>query len=249
MGKSDGYKATLKRLQIEMVQTQAWLMAEGRRVLVVLEGRDTAGKDGAIRRMTAHMAPRHTRVVALPKPTDRETTQWYFQRYTPHFPAAGEFVVFNRSWYNRGGVEPVMGFCTPDQHAAFLEDAPEFEDMLTRHGIALIKLWLDISREEQADRLEARREDPLKKFKISALDGEAQARWDDYSTARDQMLWATHTGHAPWTIVATDRKKDARIGIMSQVLSRLERPDRDEPIVPDPDIVFPFHEAEGRMAP
>lgn len=134
MTKNDGYKASLKRLQIEMVQTQAWLMAEGRRVLVVLEGRDTAGKDGAIRRMTAHMAPRNTRVVALPKPTERETTQWYFQRYTPHFPAAGEFVVFNRSWYNRGGVEPVMGFCTPAEHAAFLEDAPEFEDMLTRHA-------------------------------------------------------------------------------------------------------------------
>lgn len=248
MGKSDGYKADLERLQIEMVQTQAWLMAEGRRVLVLFEGRDTAGKDGSIRRMTAHMAPRNTRVVALPKPTDRETGQWYFQRYAPHLPAAGEFVVFNRSWYNRGGVEPVMGFCTPAQHAAFLDDAPEFEDMLVRDGIVLIKLWLDISREEQARRLAARREDPLKKFKLSALDDEAQKRWDAYSTARDQMLWATHTPHAPWTIVATDRKKDARVGIMRHVLSRLERPGRDAPVTPDPDIVFPFDEAEGRMA-
>lgn len=250
MGKSsDDYDAALESLQLEMVRTQAWLIAEGRRVVVVLEGRDTAGKDGAIRRMTAHMAPRATRVVALPKPTERETTQWYFQRYVPHLPAAGEFVVFNRSWYNRGGVEPVMGFCTPAEHAAFLEDAPAFEDMLTRHGMVLIKLWLDISREEQADRLEARREDPLKKFKLSSLDAEAQKRWDDYSTARDQMLWATHTGHAPWTIVATDRKKDARLGVIRHVLSRLERPDREEPITPDPDIVFSFTDAEGRMAP
>lgn len=249
MGEKDSYKKTLERLQLEMVRTQAALMDQGRRVVVVLEGRDTAGKDGTIRRLTAHMAARATRVVALPKPTERETGQWYFQRYVPHMPAAGEFVVFNRSWYNRAGVEPVMGFCTPAQHAAFLSAAPEFEDMLTREGIVLIKLWLDISRQEQARRLEERREDPLKQFKLSALDAEAQARWDAYSAARDQMLWATHTPHAPWMVVATDRKKDARLNVIRHILSRLDRPDRTEAIAADPDILFPFDQAEGRLAP
>jgi polyphosphate kinase 2 len=197
--KKDAYEDELGRLQLAIVETQAWAIEQGLRVVIVLEGRDTAGKDGAIKRLTEYMSPRQTRVVALPKPNDREATQWYFQRYTPHLPAAGETVIFNRSWYNRAGVEPVMGFCTPEQHAQFLKDAPRFERMLTGDGIVLIKLWLDISRAEQARRLEARRRDPLKRFKLSSLDAEAEARFDAYSAARDRMLAETHTDHAPWT--------------------------------------------------
>lgn len=190
--KKDGYRKTLERLQGLLVETQAWVIAEGIRPLIVFEGRDSAGKDGAIKRITEFAAPRQTRVVALPKPTDRETSQWYFQRYVPHLPAAGETVIFNRSWYNRAGVEPVMGFCTPGQYESFLKDAPHFERMLTDDGIVLIKLWLDISKGEQAKRLEERIEDPLKRFKVSPLDKEAQARWDAYSQARDRIVRDPH---------------------------------------------------------
>ncbi|MBN8528133.1 MAG: polyphosphate kinase 2 [Caulobacterales bacterium] len=247
MSKSDDYDAELEQLQIQLVETQAWAMEQGLRVLILFEGRDSAGKDGAIKRIVEYMAPRQTRVVALPKPTERETGQWYFQRYVPHLPARGEIVLFNRSWYNRGGVEPVMGFCTPDQHEQFLHDAPRFERMLTDDGVILIKLWLDISKSEQAERLTARTTDPLKRFKTSPLDAEAQKRWDAYSAARDGMLAATHTDQAPWTIVATDKKKRARLNIIRYILHRLDRPglkaDR-----PDPDIVFPADRAEGRLA-
>ncbi|RZJ89419.1 MAG: polyphosphate kinase 2, partial [Brevundimonas sp.] len=211
MGKLDDYEDALEALQGLLVTTQAWTIETGVRTLIVLEGRDSAGKDGAIKRITEFMSPRQTRVVALPKPTERETTQWYFQRYVPHLPAGGETVIFNRSWYNRGGVEPVMGFCKPGQHAQFLKDAPRFEKMLAGDGIKLIKLWLDISKEEQAKRLQDRATDPLKRFKVSPLDAEAQKRWDSYSAARDQILEATHTDAAPWTVVATDDKKTARL--------------------------------------
>ena len=176
MGKKDDYDDALERLQVAMVETQAWTIAEGRRTLIVFEGRDTAGKAGAIKRMTEYMSPRQTRVVALPKPTEREATQWYFQRYVAHLPAAGETVILNRSWYNRGGVEPVMGFCTPDQHAHFLRNAPRFERMLTDDGVVLIKLWLDISRQEQSQRLAERRDGPLKRFQLASLAAEAGAR-------------------------------------------------------------------------
>ena len=168
--KSDAYETELEQIQLAIVQAQAWSIEHGSRVVIVLEGRDTAGKDGAIKRLTEYMSPRQTRVVALPKPSDRDTSQWYFQRYVPHLPAAGETVIFNRSWYNRAGVEPVMGYCTPEQYAQFMTDAPRFERMLTDDGIILIKIWLDISRKEQAARLKARRTDPLKKFKLSSLD-------------------------------------------------------------------------------
>ena len=164
--KKDDYDRTLENLQIQWVEAQAWAIEQGVRTLIVFEGRDSAGKDGAIKRLTEYMSPRQTRVVALPKPNERETSQWYFQRYVPHLPAAGETVILNRSWYNRGGVEPVMGFCTPAQHEAFLREAPLFERMLTDDGIILIKFWLDISREEQAKRLAERVADPLKRFKV-----------------------------------------------------------------------------------
>ncbi len=246
--KSKAYDAALEQLQIELVDTQAWAIEQGLKVLIVFEGRDSAGKDGAIKRLTEHASPRQTRVVALPKPTERETGQWYFQRYVPHLPSAGETVIFNRSWYNRGGVEPVMGFCTPEQHAQFLKDAPRFERMLTDSGIILIKLWLDITKEEQAKRLSERLTDPLKKFKVSSLDAEAQDRWNAYSAARNQMLEETHSGHAPWTIIATDDKKTARLDIIRHILRTANRPgvkvDK-----PDKDIVFTADKSEGRLAP
>lgn len=248
MGKSDDYETELERLQIELVETQAWAIEKGLRVLILFEGRDAAGKDGAIKRIVENMAPRQTRVVALPKPTERETSQWYFQRYVPHLPAAGETVIFNRSWYNRAGVEPVMGFCTPEQQARFLKDAPRFERMLVDDGVLLIKLWLDISRQEQAERLAQRTTDPLKRFKVSPLDAEAQTRWDAYSAARDRMLAETHADHAPWTVVATDRKKTARLNIIRHILRRLDRPGGDAP-KPDPEVVFAGDETRGRLSP
>jgi polyphosphate kinase 2 len=241
------YEEALVRLQIQMVETQAWAMEKGLKVLILFEGRDAAGKDGAIKRMTEHMAPRQTRVIALPKPTEREASQWYFQRYVPHLPAEGETVLFNRSWYNRAGVEPVMGFCTPEQHEQFLKDAPEFERMLVQSGIILIKLWLDISREEQAKRLSERSNDPLKRFKVSALDAEAQNRWTDYSKARDLMLKKTDSDFAPWTVIATDKKKRARLNIMRHVLARIDRPGIQHEAV-DTDIVFAASDAKGRLA-
>jgi len=236
MAKAESYDDALVRLQTELVAAQAWAIEQGLKVVLVFEGRDTAGKDGAIKRITEYAAPRRTRVVALPKPTERETSQWYFQRYVPHLPSAGEFVIFNRSWYNRAGVEPVMGYCTRGECEQFLADAPRFERMLVDSGILLIKIWLDISKAEQARRLEARLTDPLKRFKVSALDGEAQARWDAYSEARDRMLATTHTPDAPWTVVATDRKKDARLNILRHVLARLDHPGSTVE-APDPAIV------------
>ena len=246
MAKKDEYEAELEALQIELVATQAWAIEQGLKVLVVFEGRDTAGKDGAIKRITEFASPRQTRVVALPKPTERETGQWYFQRYVPHLPSAGEFVLFNRSWYNRAGVEPVMGFCTPEQHEQFLDDVPKFEKMLTNSGIILIKFWLDISKDEQAKRLTERTTDPLKRFKVSSLDAEAQTRWDAYTAARDRMLAETHSKETPWTIVATDDKKSARLNIIRHILHRLDRPDSKVGKT-DKDIVFGADQAKGRL--
>jgi len=248
MGKKDDYDKQLETLQIEWVETQHWAIEQGLKILILFEGRDSAGKDGAIKRIVENASPRQTRVIALSKPTDRETTQWYFQRYVPYLPGACETVIFNRSWYNRAGVEPVMGFCTPEQTDAFLRDAPRFERMVIDNGTVLLKLWLDITKEEQAKRLEARVQDPLKRFKISALDGEAQKRWDDYSAARDRMLATTHTDHAPWTVIATDDKKTARLNILRHVLRRMDRPGA-KVAKPDGDVVFAASEADGRLAP
>lgn len=243
----------LRDLQIGLVRYQTWAMEAGQKALIVMEGRDAAGKDGSIRRITEHMAPRNTRVVALPKPSDRERSQWYFQRYVRHLPAAGEFVIFNRSWYNRGGVEPVMGFCTPEQHEEFLRDAPNFERMLVESGIRLIKLWLDISKSEQAERLDERRSDPIKALKVSPLDAEAQKKWDAYSAARNEMLTRTHTELAPWRIVRADRKKLARPAIIQVLLNELApKKIAEKAGVPDGDIVFPFEPSaltDGRLAP
>jgi len=246
--KSDDYDADLERLQILLVEAQHWTIDQNRKTVIVFEGRDSAGKDGAIKRVTQYASPRQTRVVALPKPTERETSQWYFQRYVPHLPACGETVLFNRSWYNRAGVEPVMGFCTPEQHARFLSDAPLFERMLTDDGVILIKLWLDITKAEQARRLAERMEDPLKRFKVSPLDAEAQARWDDYSAARDRMLDETNHDHAPWTVIATDDKKTARLNIVRHILRSIGGPGAAAD-APDKDVVFLASNAKGRLAP
>ena len=252
MAKHLDYKKDLHDLQVALVRWQIGAMKAGEKVVVVLEGRDAAGKDGTIKRIVEHLSPRNTRVVALPKPSDRQETQWYFQRYVPHLPAAGEIVVFNRSWYNRAGVEKVMGFSTPRQQEQFIGDAPEFERMLIQADIRLVKYWLDISKSEQAVRLDARRTDPLKQLKVSPLDGVAQQKWKDYSKARDDMLMRTNIEQAPWICVRNDHKKKGRINLIRDLLHRVAPKDIARDVdKPDPQIVFPFEAAaleDGRLA-
>lgn len=238
-------------LQVALVRYQQWAAESGARAVVVLEGRDTAGKDGAIRTITRHLAVRQTRVVALPKPTEHERSQWFFQRYVAHLPAAGEIVIFNRSWYNRAGVEVVNGFSTAEEQERFLQDVPGFEAMLVGDGIRLVKLWLDISREAQAERLESRRSDPLKALKISALDAVAQSKWDDYTVARDTMLTRTSTPDAPWVCVHADHKKRARRAIIRHLLRQLAPKEIAKGIdAPDADTLFTFEASaigDGRL--
>ena len=219
------YARELRRLQIELVKLHRYVIARGRRVLVILEGRDGAGKDGTIKRIAEHLSPREVRVVAPGKPSDREETEWYFQRFAVHLPAAEEIVLFNRSWYNRAGVEYVMKFCTRAEREAFLESAPGFERMLVRSGIHLLKYYLDITRAEQARRLRERRRDPLKQWKLSPVDEAAQRHWSDYSRARDQMLVRTHTRDAPWMVVRADDKRQARLNVIRDILARVPAPD------------------------
>lgn len=247
----DDYETEEHELQVALVKFQQYAVQAGETDLVIFEGRDAAGKDGAIKRVVEHLSIRNTRVVALPKPSDRERSQWYFQRYVPHLPAAGELVIFNRSWYNRAGVERVMGFATEAEQEIFLRDVTPFERMLTDGGVQIVKLWLDISRDEQAKRLAARTSDPLKALKVSPLDAVAQEKWDDYTRARDEMLTRTHCPEAPWVIVHTDRKKTARLNIMRYLLKVLAphgiaRTVRE----PDPDVLFEFEVAaltDGRL--
>ena len=220
------YKRTLRSLQIELVKLQRHLIESKARVLVILEGRDGAGKDGTIKRLTEHMSPRETRVHAPGKPSSRQETEWYFQRFIPFLPAAEEFVVFNRSWYNRAGVERVMGFCDKEQLAAFFDMVVPFESMLVRDGIELRKYYLDISRKEQKKRLEDRREDPLKQWKISPVDEQALEHWKDYSHAKDEMFERTNHAGAPWRVVAGDVKKIARLELMRDLLSSFDYPDK-----------------------
>lgn len=252
MSHDDHDLTKLERLQLAFVHMQAAAIASGERTVLVLEGRDGAGKDGAIKRIVEHLSPRATRVVALPKPSDRERGQWYLQRYVAHLPSAGELVIFNRSWYNRAGVEVVMGFSTPAEQAEFLRDAPDFERMLVESGIRLVKLWLDITKDEQAKRLDARRTDPLKALKVSDMDAVAQSKWDGYSAARDVMLTRTHTALAPWHVVRADDKKRARVAMMRHILRAIAPAGiADEVDGPDPDILFPFQPdalTDGRMA-
>jgi len=239
--KDDAYETELAKLQLALVKHQQQAMKGGDKALIIFEGRDAAGKDGAISRMIEHLSIRATRVVALPKPTELETSQWYFQRYVPHLPAAGQVVIFNRSWYNRAGVERVMGFSTPAQQETFLRDVPHFEEMLVESGLKLVKIWLDISRKEQAERLKERREDPLKALKTSPLDDVAQEKWADYSAARNEMLTRTHNAAAPWTCVVTDKKKQARLNVMRHVIKSIAPEDIAAGVgEPDPGILFPF---------
>jgi polyphosphate kinase len=220
--KNSEYENELRRLQVELSHLQAWVKAKGLRVIVIFEGRDGAGKGGTIRAITERLSPRVFRVVALPAPSDREKTQNYLQRYMAHFPAAGEVVIFDRSWYNRAGVEYVMGFCTPEQHARFLELTPQLEKFIVEGGTILVKLWLEVGAKEQRRRFEARITDPMRQWKLSPMDLPSLTRWYDYSRARDLMLKKTDTKHAPWHIVRSDNKKSARLNTIAHLLSAIK---------------------------
>lgn len=223
----DEYDDTLERLQIELVKLQAWQQAHKQRVLILFEGRDAAGKGGTINALREYMNPRNARNVALTKPTESETGQWYFQRYITHFPTSGEFVTFDRSWYNRAGVEPVMGFCTPEQHRDFLEATPGFEKMIVDERIHFFKFWLNIGQEMQLKRFHDRRHSPLTNWKFSPIDIAGIAKWDAYTEMRDLMFDRTHTAHAPWIIVRSNDKRRARIAVIRRVLQSLPYTDRD----------------------
>jgi polyphosphate kinase 2 len=247
------YLHELRKLQIELVKLHRHVIAHDLKILVILEGRDSAGKDGTIKRIVEHLSPRETRVVAPGKPSNREETEWYFQRFVRWLPAAQEIVLFNRSWYNRAGVEPVMKFCTPAQHEAFLEAAPRFERLLVRSGTFLLKYYLDISRKEQARRLRERRKDPLKQWKISPVDDAAQQHWRDYSRARDSMLLRTHHEEAPWIVVRADDKPQVRLNVIRDLLTRIPT-GKHKQRAPRPDsrIVREFREnliGSGWLAP
>jgi polyphosphate kinase 2 len=213
------YEKELLRLQTELVYMQEWIRARGRRLVVLFAGRDTAGKGGVIKRITAFLNPRTCRVVAVPTPTERERTQWYFQRYAAHLPAAGEIVLFDRSWYNRAGVERVMGYCTQDEYEEFLRFCPQFEQSLENEGIMLVKYWLSVSDEEQERRFEKRLSDPRKRWKFSLTDLQARARWVDYAEAKDRMFAVTDTEESPWHVVEADDKRTARLNLISHLLS------------------------------
>ncbi len=213
------YEKEMARLQEELVKLQEWIKSEGKKVVVLFEGRDAAGKGGVIKRITEYVNPRHCRVVALGTPTEREKTQWYFQRYVPHLPAAGEIVLFDRSWYNRAGVERVMGFCTDDEYREFLRSCPEFERMLIRSGITLMKYWFSVSDEEQERRFQSRLDEPRKRWKLSPMDLESRNKWVEYSKAKDAMMAHTDTKQCPWYVVNSDVKKHARLNCISHLLS------------------------------
>jgi polyphosphate kinase 2 len=215
------YEHELEELQIELVKLQEWIKHQDLKVVVIFEGRDAAGKGGTIKRITQRLNPRVCRVVALGVPTEREKNQWYFQRYVPHLPAAGEMVLFDRSWYNRAGVERVMGFCTEEEYREFLRSTPEFERMLIRSGIILIKYWFSVSDEEQEKRFQARLLDPTKRWKLSPMDLESRKRWEDYSKAKDEMFAYTDIKQAPWSVVNADDKKRARLNCISHLLSMI----------------------------
>ena len=220
------YEEELRLLQIELLKLQNHLKESGQKVLMIFEGRDAAGKGGTIKRITEHLNPRGARVVALDKPSDVEKTQWYFQRYTHHLPSASEIVLFDRSWYNRGGVEPVMGFCTQEEHKEFLHEVPEFERMLVNSNTILFKFYFSVSKKEQAKRFEKRKTDPLKQYKLSPVDEKSQQMWDKYTIAKYSMLLASHTFHAPWTIIRSDNKKKARINAIKHILNNVEYPNK-----------------------
>ncbi len=228
--KRKDYETRLRPLQLDLAAMARWASHSGARIVVVMEGRDTAGKGGAIGAITEHLNPRQCRVVALPKPSEREASQWYFQRYISHLPAAGEIVLFDRSWYNRAGVEKVMGYCTDAQHARFLEQAPVFERGITDDGILLFKYWLCVDQAQQEERFAERAEEPLKSWKLSPIDLKAREKYAEYTAARETMLKATHTKHAPWTLVDFNDQRTGRLTLIRDLLDRL--PDTQVPLEP-----------------
>jgi len=233
------YEKRKKELQIELLKMQSWVKESGQRIVILFEGRDAAGKGGTIKRFMEHMNPRGSHVIALEKPTEREKGQWYFQRYIKHLPTEGEIVMFDRSWYNRAGVERVMNFCTPKEYLEFMRQAADLERMLVRSGISLYKLWFSVSREEQFRRFQQRRGDPLKQWKLSPIDLASLDKWDDYTEAKEAMFFYTDTADSPWTVVKSDDKKRARINAMRHILSQVDYPNKDIKVVcgPDPLIV------------
>jgi polyphosphate kinase len=233
------YERTKRLLQIELIKLQNWVKARGEKVVILFEGRDAAGKGGTIRRFMEHLNPRGAQVVALETPSERERTQWYFQRYVQHLPAAGEIVLFDRSWYNRAGVERVMGYCTPAEYLDFMRQVPELERMLVRSGLHLVKLWFSVSRSEQRTRFAVRQVDPVRRWKLSPTDVASLEKWDDYTEAKEAMFFYTDTADAPWTVIKSNDKKRARLEAMRFVLSRFRYDDRDDDVVgaPDPQLV------------
>ncbi len=248
------YEVTKRLLQIELLKVQSWVKETGQRIVMVFEGRDAAGKGGTIKRFMEHLNPRGARVVALTKPTDEERGQWYFQRYIKHLPTDGEIVMFDRSWYNRAGVERVMGFCTDSQYQEFMWQAPEFEKMIVRDGVILFKFWFSVSRKEQLTRFTIRRIDPVRQWKLSPMDLASLDKWDDYSVAKEAMIENTDTTWAPWTVVRSNDKKRGRLGAIRWVLARLDYPGKDLQVVGDPDplivgppeVVYESGEGSGR---
>ena len=233
------YEAELKKLQIELLKLQNYVKDKQLKVLLIFEGRDAAGKGGTIKRVTEHLNPRSARVVALNKPSDVEKTQWYFQRYVQHLPSAGEIVLFDRSWYNRAGVEPVLGFCTHEEHREFLHEVPQFEKMLVTAGIILIKFYFSVSKDEEAKRFKERATNPLKRDKLSPIDKYSQTLWDKYTVAEYSMFLASHTEHAPWTVIDSDNKKRARINCIKTILGHINYPNKinRKDLIVDEDIV------------
>lgn len=243
---NSSYDSELRQLQIELVKLQNSLIKNGDQILVILEGRDTAGKDGTIKAVTEHLSPRETRIVALGKPSDSESAEWYFQRYVAQLPKQGEFVLFNRSWYNRAGVERVMNFCTKAQYVNFIETVNDFESILASSGITILKYYLDISKKEQALRLKARENDPLKQWKISPIDQQAQKNWNAYSKCRNEMLEKTSPKDAPWTIVKANDKKLTHLNLIRDLLSRVSYPGKDKSLLKtDKDIAFKW---DGKLS-
>lgn len=226
--KKSEYESLLHKLHIELQKVQQWVKQSGEKIAIVFEGRDAAGKGGTIKRFTQYLNPRGAHVVALAKPNESERGQWYFQRYVANLPTGGEMTFFDRSWYNRAGVEPVMGFCTPEDYQRFIHHVAEFERAIIESGLRLFKLWFDVGRDEQKRRMAARGKDPLKRWKLTPMDEESMARWDDYTKARDAMFLYTDTTHSPWTAIRSDDKRRARIAAISTVLNRLPYPDKDD---------------------
>jgi polyphosphate kinase len=244
------YEEEMARLQVELLKLQNWVKETGERIIVLFEGRDAAGKGGTIKRFMEHLNPRGARVVALEKPNERERTQWYFQRYIENLPAGGEIVFFDRSWYNRAGVERVMGFCTPNDYLEFMRQCPELERMLVRSGVRLFKFWFSVTREEQLHRFLSRENDPLKQWKLSPIDKASLDKWDEYTEAKEAMFFYTDTADAPWTIIKSDDKKRARLNCMQYFLSSIPYPNKTTRVVtgPDPLIVGSTAHVIGRDA-